>query len=100
MLQYYYKIVGLLVIVLVVTAPSYSQANDSVLAGGTQARNIFSIGVGLQHGFIFAHSRAVQNTKGANPTGIEIALGWQRNDTETWNLCNCFPKKRFVTYVL
>ena len=58
-----------------------------------KTRHIFSIGAGVQHGFIFAHSRAVQNTKGANPTGIELILGWQRNDSETWDLCNCFPKK-------
>ena len=58
-----------------------------------KAPHIFSVAAGIQHGFIFAHSRAVQNTRGANPTGIEIIFGWQRNDTRTWDLCNCFPKK-------
>ena len=56
-------------------------------------KSIFSIGVGVQHGFIFAHSSSVENTKGARPTGIELNLGWQRNDAYVWNLCNCFPKK-------
>ncbi|HEY5967110.1 MAG TPA: acyloxyacyl hydrolase [Chitinophagaceae bacterium] len=54
--------------------------------------------MGIQHGFIFAHSRAVQNTKGANPTGIELSFGWQRNDTVTWDLCNCFPKKGLLLF--
>jgi hypothetical protein len=49
--------------------------------------------VGTQHGFIFAHSEAVENTKGSNPTGIEGILSWQRNDSATWSLCNCFPRK-------
>jgi hypothetical protein len=56
-------------------------------------KNIFSIGLGAQHGFIFAHSPEVENTKGSNPTGIEGILSWQRSDAATWNLCNCFPRK-------
>jgi hypothetical protein len=55
--------------------------------------NIFSIAVGLQHGFIFAHSDAVQNTKGANPTGAELIFSWQRNDAAVYDLCNCYPRR-------
>ncbi len=55
--------------------------------------NVFSVGVGLQHGFIFAHSQNVQNTKGANPTGVEIYFSWQKIDTAIWKLCNCFPRR-------
>lgn len=55
--------------------------------------NMFSIGVGGQYGFIFAHSLDVQNTRGANPIGAEVILGWQRNDKFTWSLCNCYPRK-------
>lgn len=55
--------------------------------------NIFSAGAGLQHGFIFAHSQDVQNTKGANPTGIEAYFSWQGIDTAIWKLCNCFPRR-------
>jgi hypothetical protein len=54
---------------------------------------IFSIGAGLQHGFIFAHSPGVQNTKGARPTGAELIFSWQRNDPAIWNLCNCYPRQ-------
>lgn len=56
-------------------------------------KNLFSTGSGLQHGFIFAHSQAVQNTKGARPTGLELILSWQRNDAAVWDLCNCYPRK-------
>ena len=83
-----------LLIINLVTVNVFAQENDSLAVSNSKnATNIFSIGLGIQHGFIFAHSRAVQNTKGANPTGIELSLGWQRNDTQTWDLCNCFPKK-------
>jgi hypothetical protein len=55
--------------------------------------NVFSVGVGVQHGFIFAHSQNVQNTKGANPTGLELFFSWQKIDTVIWRLCNCFPRR-------
>jgi hypothetical protein len=71
---------------------TYGQGSDTLVASSTLP-NIFSISAGIQHGFIFAHSPAVENTKGARPTGIELEFGWQRNDEATWNLCNCFPRK-------
>jgi hypothetical protein len=69
-----------------------AQKNDST-ALRIKMPNIFNVSSGIQHGFIFAHSPLVENTKGANPTGIEISFGWQRSDAITWNLCNCFPRK-------
>jgi hypothetical protein len=56
-------------------------------------KSLFSIGVGHQRGFIFAHSQAVQNTKGSHPKGLELMLSWQRNDAAVWDLCNCYPRK-------
>ena len=97
MLQYNYRLLRRLLIINLITVNSFAQDNDS-LSRSKKVANIFSIGLGIQHGFIFAHSRAVQNTKGANPTGIELSFGWQRNDTETWNLCNCFPKKGLLLF--
>lgn len=58
-----------------------------------RSEKIFSLIPGLQYGFIFAHSPTVENTKGANPFGIDLSLAWQKNDSATWNLCNCFPQK-------
>jgi Lipid A 3-O-deacylase (PagL) len=54
---------------------------------------MFSTGVSFQYGFIFAHSEAVENTKGSYPMGTEIIFSWQRNDSAMWNLCNCYPRK-------
>lgn len=67
---------------------------DSVKKTSRAKENdIFSFGIGIQHGFIFAHSEAVENTRGSNPTGGEVFLSWQRNNAAVWNLCNCFPRK-------
>ena len=68
---------------------------DSVTAvvDTTRQESLFSIGLGLQRGFIFAHSVEVQNTAGARPTGIETILSWQRNDADIFNLCHCYPRQ-------
>lgn len=68
----------------------YSQINNS---DSMRRPSLFSIGIGLQKGFIFAHSPEVENTKGARPAGIELILSWQRTDKSAWDLCNCFPRK-------
>ena len=56
-------------------------------------QNIFSVTLGSQFGFVFAHTESVQNTKGSYPYGGELILSWQRNDQKTWDLCNCYPRK-------
>ena len=72
--------------------PCRAQA-DSVAVSHRKEPSLFSVAAGIQHGFIFAHSQAVQNTKGARPTGVEMILSWQRNDAVVWDLCNCYPRK-------
>ncbi len=70
-----------------------AQTDSSVMLMNEQRKiNVFSVGFGVQHGFIFAHSQDVQNTKGANPTGIEAFFSWQKIDTAIWKICNCFPR--------
>jgi hypothetical protein len=67
------------------------QQNDSaILHPGRSA--IFVVAAGIQHGFI-AHSPAVENTKGAHPTGAEINFSWQKGDSSTWEICNCYPRQ-------
>jgi hypothetical protein len=77
-----------------------AQTDTSVIFTEEQRKkNVFSLGLGVQGGFIFAHSEDVQNTKGANPTGIEAFLSWQKVDTAIWTLCNCFPRRGlFLAY--
>ena len=73
---------------IVIDRNGFCQADSTV-----KRKPVFSVGAGLQHGFIFAHSPEVQNTKGARPTGAELIFSWQRNDEVIWNLCNCYPRK-------
>ncbi len=94
MMYYFYRLLIRLFFFNAVSIGAVGQETDLTDTSHSKTpRNIFSVGLGVQHGFIFAHSTAVQNTKGANPTGVEISFGWQRNDAAVWNLCNCFPKK-------
>jgi hypothetical protein len=77
---------------------SASLISFSLLAQPDSAttRSIRSYQLSLHTGFIFAHSRDVQNTSGARPKGIELSMTWQRNDERTWNLCNCFPQHGII----
>jgi hypothetical protein len=84
-------LLGLTCGLCIITSSPYAQT--SLFPDSTVKINVFSAGAGLQHGFIFAHSQEVQNTKGARPTGVELMFSWQRNDAPAWKLCNCFPRK-------
>jgi len=76
------------------TLPAPAQTDTTaVTVPPAREKSLFSIGLGVQHGFIFAHTIEVQNTKGARPTGIEAILGWQRNDAATFDLCHCYPRQ-------
>src|SRR5687767_9973516 len=90
-----YKQIVLLVFVLSsITHICVAQYDSlTISTAGKKQKNILSIGMGTQYGFIFAHSPEVENTKGARPFGLEFNLSWQKNDAATWNLCNCFPRK-------
>lgn len=92
-----YRFLLQLFFIKIIAFNATAQDNDSNAVNNLKKReSIFSVGSGVQHGFIFAHSEAVENTKGARPTGIEFSFGWQRNDDVAWDLCNCFPKKGLV----
>lgn len=91
---YNYRILLILIIVHVCLFNASAQNDSFVNKQSTgKLKNIFSTGLGIQRGFIFAHSPAVENTKGSHPTGVEAILSWQRNDDAVWTLCNCFPRK-------
>lgn len=99
MMQYCYRLFLRLFTINLITINVTAQVTESIdIPVSKKGDNIISFGAGVQHGFIFAHSRAVQNTKGANPTGVELSFGWQKNDPETWKLCNCFPKKGLLLF--
>lgn len=76
------------------TPGAIAQADSTTaVVSVAKEKSLFSLGVGVQHGFIFAHSEEVQNTKGARPTGIETIFSWQRNDAASFDLCHCYPRQ-------
>lgn len=95
--KYYYKHLFILAIVEVFLFKAHAQTDTIKNEQGiSKFRDMFSVGAGIQHGFIFVHSPAVKYTKGSNPTGIEFVLSRQRNDAQVWDLCNCFPREGLV----
>jgi hypothetical protein len=58
--------------------------------------SIFSVGIGVHSGFVFAHTDEVQNTKGLKPWGIELDINKQLLKNVSWEECNCFPRTGFV----
>ncbi len=82
------------IVLMLIALPLFLSAqplSDSVTVNNKLPAQ-FSISLGVQYGFIFAHSVDVQNTKGARPVGIETIVSWQRNDAATFALCNCYPR--------
>ncbi len=59
------------------------------------AQHAPNIGLSAHYGFIFAHSEDVQNTKGANPVGIELLKLWRDTSQTTYNACKCNVQKGF-----
>jgi hypothetical protein len=59
------------------------------------AQHASNIGISAHYGFIFAHSQDVQNTKGANPAGIELLKLWRDTSQQTYNACKCNVQKGF-----
>lgn len=91
--NHYYRILMILIVANAFLHSTNAQTDSTVSKLNSWKLNMFSAGFGVQHGFIFAHSQAVQNTRGSHPTGIEVIFSWQRNDSSIWALCNCYPRK-------
>ena len=68
--------------------PAAAQTTDTITTAppAHKQKDMLSVGIGMQYGFIFAHSENVQNTSGARPWGVELILSWQSNDAATWDL--------------
>jgi len=90
---YKYRFVILFITLIAFLPHAWSQTDSTIPEQRKgKLKRMFSIGAGMQYGSVFAHSPAVQNTKGSHPFGVEAIIGWQRNDAAAWNLCNCFPR--------
>ena len=55
-------------------------------------KDIYSIGTGSHYGFVFAHSKAVNNTKGSRPWALEVDLSRQLVNNAAWKDCGCYPR--------
>jgi len=49
--------------------------------------------IGASKGFVFAHSKDVENTKGAHPWGIQADYSWRKTDSFTYKKFYGFPQQ-------
>jgi hypothetical protein len=71
-------------------------AQDPITDSASSPRKVFSLSAGVNSGFVIVHTKDVAFTRGSRPFGLELAANWQRNDSESVNVCNCYPKKGVV----
>ena len=55
------------------------------------SKKLVGISMGAYYASIFAHSKSVQNTAGANPIGVELLYTRQNLEEKIWQQCHCFP---------
>ena len=73
-----------------------SLGQSVVIDSSTSPKKIFGFSAGVNSGFVIVHSKDVAFTKGSRPFGLEVGASWQRNDSQSVNICNCYPKKGIV----
>lgn len=58
----------------------------------SKAQVLKQIGLNTHYGFIFAHSKDVENTRGSYPLGIALEYSKLKFDSSTYSLCRCYPR--------
>lgn len=76
--------------------PALLPAQQVIQDSTSLPKKVFSIGTGINTGFVIVHTKDVAFTRGSRPLGLELAATWQRNDSESINICNCYPKKGVI----
>lgn len=70
---------------------------NSVLAQDSlKNKALFSYGLQVNYGFVFAHSNDVENTANSFPRGITTSFNWQRTDKQILDQYNCFPRQSLL----
>ena len=90
------RCLSLQLIILLICCPVLTFSQGATFADTVSPSSIYSVGIGVHYGFVFAHAEEVQNTKGSKPWGIELDLNKQLLKNESWEACNCFPRTGLV----
>jgi hypothetical protein len=84
---------ALFLLLLITNLGAAQNDSASIIKNTSRPKNIVSLNLGAQYGFIFVHSKNAEFSRGSHPSGIEFSLAWQKNDTSALNICNCYPRK-------
>jgi hypothetical protein len=61
----------------------------------SQQQYISRAGLNKHYGFIFAHTKDVENTKGSAPLGLSLEFSKLKFDSASFNIARCYPKTGF-----
>lgn len=61
-------------------------------SGGDTLSSYFISGVRFHYGFIFAHTKEVQNVAHSNPIGFQADFSWFLINDKAYNYFNCYPR--------
>ncbi len=60
-----------------------------------KSQNLANLGLSSHYGFIFAHSKDVENTSGSRPIGLALEYSKLKFDSASFNLARCYPNTGF-----
>ncbi len=83
-----------LILKVVIALLFYTTGNNLLYANDTISRN-YSIGLKLHYGKILPHAKDLWRFGIYNPYGVQIDFGWFRDETKSWDQCNCYAKIGF-----
>src|SRR5213075_504640 len=90
---FYYTLIVYAILQTISFRVSAQVISDSIDTAKKIKKDIFSIQLGIHDGFIFAQSKEVAYSKGSHPYGIEMSLGWLKDDSSARQICNCYPRQ-------
>lgn len=60
-----------------------------------KSQKLTQLGLSTHYGFIFAHSKDVENTSGSRPLGLALEYSKLKFDSASFNLARCYPRTGF-----
>lgn len=78
---------GILLTIVIITISAFSQVEEK--------RSVNFYNLRVHHGSMIIHSRAIKDIGNANPSGVEVSFVNQSTTRDSWDDCNCYPRRGF-----
>ena len=71
---------------------SFCYAQQDSTQSTSSIKDVRVLGVKLNYGQVYIHTKSVSNVAGSRPSGIEIEYSKQQISDSIYNLCGCYPR--------